>query len=61
MQIGVQGEAVGRGASAVNAAALISTGAMKRYPRRARVSTKRGFDAESPSASRILFTAVLRL
>ena len=31
-----------------------NTGAMKRYPRRARVSTKRGLDAESPRASRNL-------
>ena len=29
-----------------------STGAMNRYPRRGRVSTKRGFSAESPRASR---------
>ena len=34
------------------------TGARKRYPRRATVSTKRGFSAESPSESRNLLTAV---
>ena len=34
---------------------------MNRYPRRASVSTKRGLEAESFSASRILFTAVFRL
>jgi hypothetical protein len=36
-------------------------GAMNRYPRRGRVSTKRGFSDESPSASRILLIAVFRL
>ena len=35
--------------------------AMNRYPRLGTVSTKRGLSAESPSASRILFTAVFRL
>jgi hypothetical protein len=47
--------------AADSAAATLSTGAMKRYPRRARVSRKRGLEAKSPSASRILFTAVFRL
>src|SRR5579864_7592091 len=37
------------------------TGARKRYPRRATVSTNLGFSAESPSASRSLLTAVLML
>ena len=39
---------------------LASTGAMKRYPRRGRVSTKRGLSEESPRASRTRFTAALR-
>jgi len=37
-----------------------STGAMKRYPRRGRVSMKRGFSAESFRASRSRLMAVLR-
>jgi len=38
-----------------------SAGAMKRYPRRATVSTKMGLSADSPSASRNLLMAALRL
>src|SRR5271167_4575371 len=38
-----------------------STGARNRYPRRAKVSMNRGFDAESLKASRNLLITVLRL
>ena len=40
---------------------LPSTGAMKRYPRRASVSMKMGVSADSPSASRNLLMAAFRL
>src|SRR5215469_7795576 len=45
----------------IAAVALTARGKMNRYPRRGRVSTKRGFSDESPNASRILLIAVFRL
>jgi len=46
--------------AAAGRSAKIVTGARKRYPRRASVSTNRGLSAESPNASRILLIAVSR-
>src|SRR5580704_10762472 len=39
---------------------LVSTVAIKRYPRRGRVSTNRGWSADSCNTSRSRFTALLR-
>ena len=49
------------GATAASGGSVTSSiGAMKRYPRRARVSTYRGVSAESPSACRTFLMAVFR-
>src|SRR5882724_1929917 len=55
--------AAGFGESAICAGAglIVSTLAMKRYPRLGTVSTNCELEAESPRTSRILLMAVLRL
>ena len=57
---GIGDEDTGATTGAAPCAPIISTGAMKRYPRRCIVSTKRGLSAESPSASRNLLMAAFR-